>query len=282
MRDEAHGLSFCPDQGTKGELASNDDQIPPESDEYVPSEIANGIPEMPDDEYQRLKEDIRLHGQTEPIRVRGHDIIDGRSRYRACKELNLPVKTVQVEGADEELHLLSLSLNFHRRHLTKGQKAALIVKMTPDCPRGRPKKSAAAAGLSSRKNLAKKHQVGPRLMEKAVQVRRGDPEIFEKVVAGDLPMEQAVKEIQAKQVAQNDDDIPDANGEPPDSPDGPVDAVEVKGANEKLQKAKEGLRKAFQAVIRHLPEEDNVTFIELATKVCDFLDINLNRNAVIN
>lgn len=272
MRNQAQEGSVCPDQGAKGELASNDDFAPLEPVEYVSSEIANGIPEMPDDEYQRLKEDIRLHGQKEPIRVRGHDIIDGRSRYRACKELNLPVNAVQVEDTDKVLHQLSFSLNVHRRHLTQAQKAALIVEMTPNCAKGRPKKSAAAAGLLSRKDLAKQHQVSQRSIEQAAQVHREDPEIHMRVKSGGLSLDRAVGEIQAKRAAQNNDFPDDANVEPPDSPDGPVDAVEVKGANEKLQKAKKKLLITFHYYISLISEDDRKLLLDLADPACEFLE----------
>lgn len=73
--------------------------------------------------YEAFKEDIRVNGQLEPIRLLDGKIIDGRNRYKALTELGMPLVTEDVEGDADSL---VMSFNLHRRHLSKSQRDALI------------------------------------------------------------------------------------------------------------------------------------------------------------
>jgi hypothetical protein len=88
------------------------------------SSVANLFPLMSDEEFAALKDDIRQHGQHEPIWTYEGKIIDGRNRYRACSELGIEPITQDWDG-DGSIVDFVVSCNLHRRHLNSGQKAVL-------------------------------------------------------------------------------------------------------------------------------------------------------------
>lgn len=57
--------------------------------EYEFHEVASIFPLMSEEEHAGLVEDIQLHGLREAIWLYKGKIIDGRNRYRACKELGI-------------------------------------------------------------------------------------------------------------------------------------------------------------------------------------------------
>ncbi len=90
------------------------------------SSTANLFPLMSDDEFAALKDDIRQHGQLEPIWTREGEIIDGRNRYRACLELGIEPITREWNGTGSVVDF-AVSANLHRRHLSSGQKAVIAL-----------------------------------------------------------------------------------------------------------------------------------------------------------
>jgi hypothetical protein len=82
---------------------------------------------MTDAEYQALKEDIRENGLLCPIRTYQRQIIDGRHRYRACRELGIPPKFQEWDG-EGSLVAFVLSLNARRRHLSESQRAMVAAR----------------------------------------------------------------------------------------------------------------------------------------------------------
>ena len=88
--------------------------------------LANIFPLMRDEEFAALKDDIRQHGQREPIWTHDGKIIDGRNRYRACSELGIEPLT-RVWNRDGSLVSFILSINLHRRHLSSSQKAVIAL-----------------------------------------------------------------------------------------------------------------------------------------------------------
>jgi N6-adenosine-specific RNA methylase IME4 len=77
---------------------------------------------------QALSADIRAHGLREPIRTYAGQILDGRNRYEACRLADV-IPTFEVfDGTPDEALAFVWSKNFARRHLTRSQVAACIVK----------------------------------------------------------------------------------------------------------------------------------------------------------
>lgn len=88
---------------------------------YAVHPAANTFPMMTDEEYQGLKEDIRLHGQRESVVFWCNQLIDGRNRMRACQELGIEPNECELD-ADQDPVAYVISHNLHRRHLTSSQR----------------------------------------------------------------------------------------------------------------------------------------------------------------
>lgn len=83
------------------------------------------MPDLSDEEYRALKEDIRENGVKVPVVVDEDDqIIDGHHRVRACEELGIedyPVRAVYGKS-DAEKQRMAWRLNMQRRHFGNGEK----------------------------------------------------------------------------------------------------------------------------------------------------------------
>lgn len=91
--------------------------------------VADLFPLMEGSVYIALLEDMRQHGQREPVVLHPDGrILDGRNRYRACQEIGLPLSTITWDGNGTELNFV-LSLNLHRRHLDESQRAMVAAKV---------------------------------------------------------------------------------------------------------------------------------------------------------
>lgn len=84
--------------------------------------LANLFPPMAERDYHKLKVDIEANGLREPITIFEGKILDGRHRYRACRELGIRPKLREWRGQSSILEFV-LSMNLHRRHLTTSQRA---------------------------------------------------------------------------------------------------------------------------------------------------------------
>ena len=88
------------------------------------------VPNMSQSEYADLVNDIRQNGILQPIDITYENVIlDGHHRFRAAKELGIKdveVRIPELIDISEDEYLISVALN--RRHLSEGQKAALMVE----------------------------------------------------------------------------------------------------------------------------------------------------------
>jgi hypothetical protein len=98
--------------------------------------LADVLPLMEGSEYEDLVASIRMNGQRDPIVVFEGMILDGRNRYRACRdayrETGKPpiVKTLEEvagEGADPRQYVADK--NLLRRHLTISQRAIYMAQL---------------------------------------------------------------------------------------------------------------------------------------------------------
>ena len=89
---------------------------------------ADVFPPMDDDEFDALVKDIEEHGQREPITLLDGQILDGRNRYRALRQLDIEPRYVHWQS-DGDPNAYVISKNIHRRHLTASQRAMLVARL---------------------------------------------------------------------------------------------------------------------------------------------------------
>jgi hypothetical protein len=85
------------------------------------------VPEMDAADLAELEKDIREHGQRCPIYTFQGKVLDGRARLRVLRKLRIePV----IEKLDPQIdpYDFVLSINVHRRHLTKSQIASILAQ----------------------------------------------------------------------------------------------------------------------------------------------------------
>lgn len=83
-------------------------------------------------EYASLKADIESRGLIVPIETINGQLLDGRHRFRACKDLGIEPDAVEVDLGDMSPAEYVWSVNGIRRHLTPGQRAAVAVELLPE------------------------------------------------------------------------------------------------------------------------------------------------------
>ena len=86
--------------------------------------VANIFPLMTGAEYDALVSDIAEHGQREAIWLYDGKVLDGRNRLRACYALGIVPDVREYTGDDPQAFVVSL--NLHRRHLTREQRDDVI------------------------------------------------------------------------------------------------------------------------------------------------------------
>lgn len=165
--------------------------------------ISEESPDMPDEEFNELVEDIRQNGQLIPIWKMGDEIIDGRKRFQACGVLGIEPITVDV--ADRDPEKLSHSLNVLRTHYTGSQRAMFAARHAT-WKSGRPKNSNKINGVEGAKNCspapktteeaAKEAGVSPTRVTTAKQVyRNAVPEVVKLVEDGKISAERVIRII---------------------------------------------------------------------------------------
>jgi hypothetical protein len=156
---------------------------------------ADLFPPMGQQEFKALKDDIEANGQREEIVMYEDQILDGRHRYQACQELGMKPRTRDYEGDNPVTFVISV--NAHRRHLSKGQLATIAAEMT-DSKWGGDRSKAQKCALIHLQ-AAMKLGVSERLVDQAAALRnavsqgRAVPELQEAVRGGKMGLGQAGK-----------------------------------------------------------------------------------------
>jgi N6-adenosine-specific RNA methylase IME4 len=92
-------------------------------------DVTNIFPLMTEEEFDDLKKDIEKNGLKESIWIDNFgNIIDGRNRDRACKEIGLEPQYRVYDGESSVVDFV-VSLNFKRRNLTTTQKAFVAINI---------------------------------------------------------------------------------------------------------------------------------------------------------
>jgi DNA modification methylase len=96
----------------------------------VKEEYASLVPQISEQEYQTIKQSIKDNGQWVPIITNPQlFILDGHTRFKACKELGLEPRIMirEFEGPLQEKQFI-IQINRNRRHLTPFQRIELECK----------------------------------------------------------------------------------------------------------------------------------------------------------
>jgi len=173
-------------------------------------EVANIFPMMSEEEYRELVRDIKENGLREPIWTYQGKIIDGRNRYKACKELGITPKFQEWDGKGSLVSFV-VSLNLHRRHLNSSQKAMVAAEIRPMLEKEAKERQREHGGTApgKPKTLSEKiREVNPkenkssyqaaklvgtneRYVDYAVKIQKEAPELVEHVKAGRLNIPEA-------------------------------------------------------------------------------------------
>jgi hypothetical protein len=185
-------------------------------------EIANEFPLLGEQETQELADNIKEVGLKQPLMLFENRILDGRNRYRACKLIgrklgpdDVVLFEEQHDGEDPVEYVIAI--NVRRRHLTKGQVAAVLVELIKRLPKasGRPK-AKPVMPQDRRDNssefpefendrtisktekvaaLAKAAGIGLDSVQSASHLEKVAPELHEEVKAGRMSLEKAKKQV---------------------------------------------------------------------------------------
>jgi hypothetical protein len=172
--------------------------------------IANVWPMLDDDKLDELAEDIRQQGQLQPIWTFDGMILDGRNRFEACRRAE--IKPIIMEYKGDEPTAFAVSLNDRRRHMGKSALAAVAAELEPhfaeDAKRRQVRKPKAesvvekvpqqTAASKAREEAAKSVGVNDRYVQDAKKVKAEAPEVFERLKAGKITLQDAKREVAKK------------------------------------------------------------------------------------
>lgn len=153
------------------------------------------FPMLDEEELATLTADIKANGLVHPLIVKDGLLIDGRNRREACRRAGIEPTTVELNGQDPALYILSANIN--RRHLTKGQRAMAVAKLFPE---------PAKAGRAGDKNALKIKEFSAYNLSAARTVLKWTPAAADAVLAGTRPLNEAYEE--AKRLKASADGLP--------------------------------------------------------------------------
>jgi ParB-like chromosome segregation protein Spo0J len=178
--------------------------------------VASLFPMMDDVSFQALKEDIKTHGQLEPILYWKKMLVDGRNRLRACEELNIEPREVELMDETDPIAYV-ISHNLHRRHLTTSQRSDVAAKIAT--MRSGTRTDLGSKDTKSIDDAAKQMKVSPASVKRAKKVHSKGSKAVKKAMAdGTLPVSTAAalvdavpdKEQQTKLMEDGVDTVRDA------------------------------------------------------------------------
>lgn len=176
----------------------------------------NIFPEAKPEDYARVRDDIRDNGfqLDNPIVIYEDAILDGWNRYTACKELNVEPSWDTFRGTASEAIALVMRTN-KRRNLSSGQWATIAVEAEDIIKAlaqtagkaGRPKKGneKSSQNFDSISNnqdktahkAAELFNTNRTYVSQAAKIKQAAPDVFEKVKAGRMTMQDAAKVVRA-------------------------------------------------------------------------------------
>ncbi len=131
--------------------------------------LSKMFPIIVSEDFAALIESIRQHGLQEPITLFGGQVLDGRNRLRACKDLKIMPKFVHFRGAEEKAREFVIAKNVARRHLSVGQLAVIAAEYLQTLPKAKRGEG------KLRERVAKKFGISAGSLATATLVLERDP-----------------------------------------------------------------------------------------------------------
>lgn len=157
--------------------------------------------------FDDLKADIAENGVREPIVFLDGQLLDGRNRYMAARDLGIEYPRVEYEGDDPLGYVISLNLK--RRHLTESQRAMVAARLAK-LDQGRPEKAANLPVIPTQAEAAALLNISERAVRSAKAVERtGTPELIAAVEADKVSVSAAADIASLPQPAQRLIDLND-------------------------------------------------------------------------
>ncbi|MDD5037055.1 MAG: ParB/RepB/Spo0J family partition protein [Methylococcaceae bacterium] len=237
-------------------------------------EASKLFPLLEGDDFKSFAADIKENGLQNPIKTFHGEILDGRNRYRACKEVGVKPEYEEVSPDDPVSYVLSL--NLHHRHLNEAQRAMVAARVRPHFEKLAKERQEAgksadgqAGGRGHKKTLG---PIGPKVLRElksraseeagmALNVSRrsvdrarvvqgeGVPELAKKVEAGEMSLSKAAKIA----TLSSEDQVKALNGEKVELPVKGSGGCPVKGHEKTEQYALECARVAITQLARIKP-----------------------------
>jgi len=193
-------------------------RVPQKGTRQMKKHKFNIFPEAKPEDYGRLLEDIRQNGydKKQPVTLFEGDILDGWNRYRACTEIGIDPPTVAFYGSSSEAIAFVMRTN-KRRNLNSGQWATiaadaddLLAAIAEQVEKEKARKvSEARRGEVTQKIVQPRQEqesahkaaeifnTNRTYVNNAVKMKKAAPEVFEKVKAGTMTMQDGMKAVRA-------------------------------------------------------------------------------------
>lgn len=167
------------------------------------------MPEMSEEDLQKLAEDIQKHGQRVACTIYQGMMLDGRGRQKVSIRLGIPLKGEEWRPSPGAADPFSYvwSLNGNRRHLNAGQRACLALRflmLSGEWERlykeskeeaNKLRRASMIAhhagklhppGTASKtsKRIGRLVSVSPRSIQRALSLYRSNPKMFDEVISG--------------------------------------------------------------------------------------------------
>lgn len=159
-------------------------------------ELANMFPMIEGKEYELLKEDILKNGLLQTIITYEGKILDGRNRFKVCKELGIKPHFEEYKG-NKPLEFV-ISLNLKRRHLNESQRGVIASKLATLIQGKRANYSSANLPMTTQEDASKMLNVSPRTLRNIKQIEREAPEKIIDIELGNLTANEIITEIKIK------------------------------------------------------------------------------------
>ncbi|MFA6103624.1 MAG: ParB N-terminal domain-containing protein [Victivallaceae bacterium] len=208
-------------------------------------ELADAFPLPEGKEFEQLKRSIEAEGQQIPVIMYKGKLLDGRSRWRACRKLGIAVKAVEWNGTGN-LEDLIISLNLHRRYMTASQRAALAVKLLPALEQQAAERRGARNDIREKIPLCGKAVdlagakvgVSGKYVIKAEKIFITSIDIYMKLLNGKLSLSQALKETES--------------GEPPSQSQSPREAL-LEALRQVIKLVPDDLKGRLSEIVKECP-----------------------------